>query len=485
MSCSLLFASLIAIPLGILISKYPFLRKVTLNAGGVSQTVPALAMLGFLVPFLGLGALPTIVVLTFYASYPILRSTYTGFEQIPPECSEAAEALGFTPFQKIRFVELPLALPVIISGLRVATAATIGIATVAAFIGAGGLGDFITQGLALNNPSLILLGAIPTAFMALGFDYGISQIENMLRFRKIKSLTFSRLRKGAIFILFFILGYLGVSSFIYSNQPTIIVGSKNFTEQYVLAELIAQLIEKKTDLKVIRKFNMGSTDILHNTLLRGDIDIYPEYTGTAYLTVLNEAPTKEDIFYKVKKAYENQFNVTWLKSFGFSNKPTLAIRRDLSEENNITTMSDLVPYANQMVVVCPPEALKRPDQLPGLKKHYNLTFKKVTQVDPNLMYSAIEHHSADVVSASATDGKLKKHDMTPLIDDKSCYIAYDAAPVIRLETLASHPEILKALEPLLGFLTQEKIIDLNAKVDVDGYPPSKAVSEFLTEFQFL
>lgn len=479
-SFSLFFASLIAIPLGVTITRTSFLRKIFLNVGSISQTIPSLAMLGFLVPLLGLGVIPTIVTLTFYATYPILRSTYTGILSVPPECTEAAEVLGFSTYQKIRYVELPLALPVIISGLRVATASTIGIATVAAFIGAGGLGDFITQGLSLNNSSLILLGAIPTALLALGFDFGISQLESVLRQNKLHSLKLSQLSKSLILAFTLLLtAFIGLTHFSTSSRNSVTVASKNFTEQYVLGELMAQLIEEKTGLKVRRAFNMGSTDIVHQALLKGNIDIYPEYTGTAYLTILNEKPTHDDIFEKVKSQYEEKFGLTWLQPFGFTNKPTLAIIKDLADSHNIDTLSDLQPYAKDLVVSSTPESLKRPDQLPGLKEAYNLEFKKVIQVDPNLIYSSIQHGSADVIVACATDGRLKHYNLRTLRDDKNHYISYDAAPIIRQSVLHEHPEIQKALEPILGLISEKDIIDLNYQVDVEGLPPAKVAREFL------
>lgn len=481
-SCSLFFASLIAIPLGVTITRLTYLRNIFLNIGGVTQTLPSLAMLGFLVPLFGLGFVPTIITLTFYATYPILRSTYTGLENVPPECREAAEVLGFTTIQKIWFVELPLALPVIISGLRVATASTIGIATVAAFIGAGGLGDFITQGLSLNNSSLILLGAIPTALLALGFDFGISQLEKLLHHRKLRSLKMSRLTKIFAIGLFLVVTAFSIFSFSTPSKNTVVVASKNFTEQYILGEIMAQLIEEKTDLNVQRAFNMGSTDIVHQAMLKGKVDMYPEYTGTAYLTVLNEEPTYDNIFDKVKTAYEDKFQVTWLKPFGYANAPTLTITKKLSDIHKIHTLSDLEPYAKNLVISSTPEALKRPDQLPGLKKAYNLEFKKVMQVDPNLIFSAIEHQSADVIVASATDGKLKKHDLVTLKDDKHHYISYEAAPVIRQTVLIKYPEIEQALRPVLGSISNEQMINLNYQVDVEGRSPADVAQEFLKNF---
>ena len=447
-------------------------------------------MLAFLVPFLGLGNAPALVVLTFYAIYPILRSTYTGLKGIPPECIEAADGLGFSNFEKLWWVEFPLALPVIISGMRVATAMTIGIATIAAFIGAGGLGDFITQGLALNDSSLILLGAIPTALLAIAFDYGISQLEIRLNHRKTKLSKIPRVKTflfgTACLILVFWMGTSFFKEYMQKKTEAVVIASKNFTEQYILAELMAQLIEAKTQLKVIRKFNLGATDIVHQALLKGDVDLYPEYSGTAYMTVLNEPQNVDSasILKKVRSAYKEKFNLLWLEPFGFSNSQSLALKKDFAEKHQIHSLSDLALISNDLRIAAPPEFLKRADGFPGLSKVYGLTFKKMMQVDPNLMYSAIENQKVEVIAAFTTDGKLQKHNLVTLKDDKEFYPPYYAAPVIRETILIAHPEIQQVLGPVLGFITEEKMTDLNYRVDVEGRSPAEAVRQFLSEFNF-
>ena len=171
----------IGVPLGIWITRNPVFRRAVLGVAGVIQTVPSLALLAFLLPFLGIGARPAIVALTLYALLPIVRNTYTGIEGVSPPVIEAAKGVGFGNFQRLWMVEMPLALPVIVAGIRTATVICVGIATLSAFIGAGGLGDFINRGLALNNTRLILLGAIPAAILALLFDAVIGIIEKLLR----------------------------------------------------------------------------------------------------------------------------------------------------------------------------------------------------------------------------------------------------------------------------------------------------------------
>ncbi|MDI9638214.1 glycine betaine ABC transporter substrate-binding protein [Geitlerinema splendidum] len=481
------FASAIAIPLGILIARFPVMRTLLLKAGSVSQTIPSLAMLALLVPILGLGFIPTILVLTFYAIYPILRNTYTGLQNIPPEYLEAAEGLGFLSFQKLIYVELPLALPMIISGLRLATATTIGIATIAAFIGAGGLGDFITQGLALNDSNLILLGAIPTAFLALAFDYGISRFENYIYHRKQKIKTASMWKYKSL--LFGGMGFLFLAGYFFltpqgnKESEVIIIGSKNFPEQNILAEIMAQLIEHKTTLKVIRKFNLGSTALVHQALLNGEIDLYPEYVGTAYLTVLKKPwdGTQKDLFTKVKENYKNQFNIRWLAPFGFSNSQSLAVRKDFAEANNLKCLSDLAPLSKNLSVAAPPEFLKRPDGLINLKKAYGFNFKNVIQVSPTLMYVTIEHQKADIIASFTTDGKLRNANLIILKDDKNIYPPYQAAPVLREVVHLKYPQIEKVLSPIFGIISEQKMINLNSKVEEQGQLPSIVAREFLNE----
>jgi osmoprotectant transport system permease protein len=481
---ALLFASCIAIPLGILIQHSPFLRQTILKAGSVSQTIPSLAMLAFLVPFLGLGMAPTLVVLTFYAVYPLLLSTYTGLSNVPRECIEAADGLGFSTYNKLRYVELPLALPVMISGLRVATAMTIGIATIAAFIGAGGLGDFIMQGLSLSNSSLILLGAIPTALLALTLDFGISQLEKQFQNRGVKRSPFAKLlfTCAGVFLLF-ILCFSVFNDLRGRDKDTIIVASKNFNEQNLLAEIISQQIENKTNLRVNRKFNLGTTSIVHHALINGEIDLYPEYTGVAYTNVLQKEMkdnlTDKDVYDSVRSNYKRKFNLVWLKPFGFSNSQSLAIKNKFAEKHHISSISDLASISETISLAAPPDFLKRPDGLPGLNRVYGFKFKDIVQVDPNLMYAAIDNNQVEVIGAFTTDGKLKKHDLITLKDNKKLFPPYFAATVIRAEILEAYPQLYDAMEPLFGAITNEKMIELNAQVEVMGKSPRDVARQFL------
>lgn len=475
----------IGIPIGISTVRIPRIKHAVLAISALLWTIPSLALLAFLIPFLGIGIKPAIVALTIYALLPIIRNTITGMTEIPEASIQAAESLGFTRWQRLRLVELPLALPMIINGVRSATIICVGIATLAAFVGAGGLGDFINRGIAVNNTWLILLGAIPAAILALLFDFMIADFEKMLNTRKR---SHEKKYRGIIGItlacvLFSTLALNMVDAFkSSSNNRTIIIASKNFTEQFILAELMAQLIEKKTNLHVIRKLNLGSTAICHAALIKGEIDMYPEYTGTAYLVVLKEPYQQtppQQLYLKVKQAYLKKYQLIWLPPFGFNNNYALTVRKKLSQENQIFTISQLVSLASQLIIAAPTEFVVRPDGLPALQKYYHLQFKKIKALDPGLMYKAIANKEVDVIQAFTTDTRILTYHLYPLKDDKHIAPSYYAAPIIRATTLKAHPEIRQVLQALLGNINDKTMQDLNYQVDIKKHAVATVARTFL------
>jgi len=311
-------AILVGIPLGICADRVRWLRSPLTGAVGILQTIPSLAMLAILLALLQrIGVVPAIVALTLYALLPIVRNTLTGLEGVPPDVQEAARGIGMTPRQRLWLVELPLSMPVIVAGIRTAAVVSVGIATLSAFIGAGGLGQFINRGLALSNTNLILLGAVPAAVLALIVDGSIAAFQWGLRRKRSRASRFKAaidrsLRPVALAMP---VGLIVAGCFAYfstsassSNSAwgpsaadgmTVRIGTKNFTEQLILGELMAQLIEAHTDLRVERRFNLGGTMICHGALKSGEIDVYPEYTGTALTAIL-----KQSVIADPDQAYE-------------------------------------------------------------------------------------------------------------------------------------------------------------------------------------
>ena len=487
---STLAAILFGMPLGIMAAKFPKVRPYILSSANILQTVPSLALLAFLIPFIGIGTKPALVTLAVYAVLPIIRNTQTGIESISQDILQAAEGIGFKPHQTLFYIELPLAIPFIIAGMRTAAVMGVGIATIAAFIGAGGLGDFIYRGISSNNPGLILLGAVPAALLALLMDNIFGRIETHFAPTSHKTFT-SKARVAvvlAISILLIALGPWIVNKYRYGNVKTVVVASKNFTEQLILGELISELLENRTSFKVIKKLNLGSTEICQEALLRGDIDIYPEYSGTAYLVVLKKSIDdidNDNLFEFVKKEYIDKFNITWLSPLGFSNSEALAVHSDFAEQHSIQTISDLKPHAKKMCMAAPDEFMQRPDGYETIAKGYNLHFKQIKQMESGLMYPAINTREADVITAFRTDGRLHSGKLKLLKDDKKRFPEYDASILVRNALLQDHPELKNALHILSGIIDEQTIKRLNYQVDVEGKSPKKVARKYLLEMKLL
>src|SRR5205807_256997 len=324
---SIAIAIVIALPVGILITRKRRLRAPVLGIANVMQTIPSLALFGFLIPlpFIGgIGPRIAIVALVFYALLPIIRNTVTGILGVDRSVREAAVAMGMTDRQVLFQVELPLAMSVILTGVRVAVVITIGVAIIAAEVGAGGLGEYIFRGLRLNDNRLLLAGAVPSALMALVADFGFGLIEKRFDWstqRQKKSRQ--PLRIVAFAVLLIGVGAMGYATFrglhkrAGSSAAHVTVGSKDFTESVLLAEIVAQMLESK-NVEVDRKFDLGG-NLGHNALLAGNIDLYPEYTGTAFTAILHHQPITDPrvVYEQVKSEYANQFKVEVSPPLGF------------------------------------------------------------------------------------------------------------------------------------------------------------------------
>jgi osmoprotectant transport system permease protein len=495
--CSTIAAMFIGIPLGIYLFRKPWLRNPVLGIAGILQTIPSLAMLAFLLTLLQtIGAWPAIIALTLYALLPILRNTVTGLEGVPAEVMEAARGIGMKEYQELKMVRFPLAAPVILAGIRTAAVIAVGIATLSAFIGAGGLGQFINRGLALSNTPLILMGAVPAALLALIVDFSLGAFEWGIRPQRGKKAVrpfTSLIRHLALSapLLLMLAGatlYLTGPSVQLFNQEgsgketgRIRIGSKNFTEQLILGEILAQLIEARTALSVERVFNLGGTMICHGALVGGAIDLYAEYTGTGLTTILKHPlitdPNKA--LQRVKSIYSERFGVTWLEPFGFNNTYALAVRGRESKKSNWNSISDLKRDAPKLIAGFTAEFAERPDGYPGLQKTYGLGFRAVKDLDPAIMYQAISQGAVDVICAFATDGRIASLGLKTLEDDLRFFPPYYAAPVINDEVMLAHPELIDVLSLLGDRIDDATMRRLNGEVDTGRRSPREVAESFL------
>ena len=474
----------IGIPLGILITRKPRFAPAILGIANALQTIPSLAIFGFLisVPFLGgIGKTPAIVALTVYALLPLIRNTYIGIQNIDPAIREAGKGMGMTDWQLLVQVELPLASSVILAGIRVATVISVGIATIAAAIGGGGLGVFIFRGISTVNNQLILAGAIPAALIALGADFGLGLIEKQLTEKTAVNPRFNRRLAIALSIVTAIIISAITFSF-QSTAQTIIIGSKNFTEQVILGELLAQQIETQTKLKVDRRFNLGGTFICHEAVKSGQISGYVEYTGTAFTAVLKQNPISDPqvVYNQVKQEYAKEFNLEVMPSLGFNNTFAITIRGDEAKRLNLKTISQAAQYTPQWQAGFGYEFLERADGYAGLAKAYGLKFDKPPQqMEIGLMYQALAQKKVDLIAGNSTDGLIPVLNLFVLEDDKKYFPPYQAVPIFNQATLQKYPEVKDAIAKLSGLISNEEMQKMNYQVDNQSRPAEIVVREWL------
>jgi osmoprotectant transport system substrate-binding protein len=267
-----------------------------------------------------------------------------------------------------------------------------------------------------------------------------------------------------------------------SNADKVVIGTKNFTEQVILGEILAQQIESKTKLKVDRKFNLGGTFVCHTALTKGELDIYPEYSGTAFTTILKQKAITDPkkVLETVKTEYKKQFQSEWTAPFGFSNGFAIVIRGDDSRKFNVKTLSQAAAQTPNWQAGFGFEFLNREDGFPGLSKTYNLKFGKPPKtMDLGLLYRALLDQQVDLVAGNTTDGLLSTADLVVLQDDQRYFPPYDAAPVVRTETFQRHPELRKVLDELGGLISEEEMRSLNNRVDAKKEDLKQVVREFL------
>lgn len=475
-------AAIIGIPLGIILTRYPRWGRWILGLANVVQTIPSLALFGFLIPlpFLGgIGARTAIFALILYSLLPIIRNTYAGISGVDPAIREAGRGMGMTDWQLLTQVELPLSLPVIMTGLRLAAVIAVGIATIAAVIGAGGLGMYIVRGVSMVDNQLILAGAIPAGCLALLVDFVLGIAERFLSRRPRINVRY------AIGILVAaLLGIAGilVAAGITKGQKKIVVGSKNFTEQSILGELLAQQVERETGLSVERKLYLGGTLICHYALVAGEIDMYVEYTGTAFTAILKRRPINDarEVYRQIQEAYISSFRVEPTEPLGFNNTFAIIVRGEAARRLNLRTLSGAAGHTPQWKAAFGPEFMEREDGFRGLAAAYNLKFAEPPRImDLGLTYRALADGKVDLIAGDSTDGLIASLDLFVLGDDRHYFPPYEGVPLVRRQALDAHPGLRQALARLGGKISDDMMRRMNYAVDGQHRDSREVVREFL------
>jgi osmoprotectant transport system permease protein len=488
-----------------------------LGTASVVQTIPSLAIFGLLlsVPLLGgIGPTPALVALTLYALLPLLRGLVSGLSLVPPGITEAGRALGLNRRQVLLHLQFPLAIPSLMAALRVATVISVGVATIAAAIGAGGLGVFIFRGIATVNNTLLLAGALPSAAIALAADAALGALEKRLSYQFPKRLRQWRWPMGwpmdwrmgwqgrwaaALLVVLLVAiplawrwGGPGADT-----AATVVIGAKGYTEQLILGELLAQEIEAKTPLRVKREFSLGSTFLVHEALRRGRIDGYVEYTGTAWTAILGQPPLaplpqqqraeqraeqRAKVWQNARQLYSERYGLRLFPSLGFENTFAILIRRADGKRLGLRTISDAVAPARQWTAAFGYEFLNRADGFPGLAQRYGLSFAKPpSAMDLGLTYRALADGRVDLIAGDSTNGLIAVLQLQQLEDDLGYFPPYDAVPVFQEASLRRHPELIAIVEQLAGRLSAATMQKLNAAVDQQRQTPEQVVRRWRQE----
>ncbi len=478
------FATIVGGIIGVLLAEYRRGVKVSLSLINFLYTIPAISMLGFLIPFSGIGNTTAIIALTIYALLPVVRSTYTGLTNIDPIIIEAATGMGSTRKQTLLKVKIPLAMPVIMSGIRNMVIMTIALAGIASFIGAGGLGVAIYRGITINNGAMTMVGSLLIAILALTMDLFLGLIEKKFVVTQKTSKRKLGVLVATIAIIFTV---IIVNIFVPTNKNTIKIATKPMTEQYILGEMLKLLIEQDTDLEVEITHGVGGGSAnIHPAMENGEFDLYSEYTGTGWNAILkHESIYTEDMFDDMNLEYNQRFNMQWVGKYGFNNTYGLAVRKETALKYDLKTYSDLQDISKDLVFGAEYDFFEREDGYNELVKTYNLDFMQTVDLDIGLKYDAITQKNIDVMVIFTTDGKLATSDIVVLEDDKNFYPSYMCVNVIRNQTLKKYPELEEVLNKLTNVISDSEMAQMNNDVETNGKRPKDVAREFLTQKEML
>ncbi len=469
---TILIAGILGLFLGILISEKRKLSGPILGTTNILYTIPSISLLGLLIPLTGIGNVTAIIALTVYALLPMVRNTYAGLTGVDPDILEAAKGMGSTRGQVLRKIKLPLALPIIMAGLKNMAVMTIALAGIASFIGAGGLGVAIYRGITTNNMAMTVIGSLLIAILAFGADLLFTLLEKLSRRRLAIMVTL-------LAVAVAISSLYGLS---FQKDKTIKIATKPMTEQFILGEMLKLVIEENTDVKVeLTKGIGGGTANIHPALIKGDFDLYPEYTGTAWSYVLKKDPLadEEELFKQLVEEYSSQFQLDWVGLYGFNNTYGLVVRQEIAEEHQLKTYSDLAAVSSQLRFGAEYDFFEREDGFDALARTYGFNFLKKVDMDIGLKYNAITNDQIDVMNVFTTDGQLSVAPVTLLEDDKQFYPNYYCGTIVRQDTLEKYPELKAALLKMDQLITNEEMAKMNYQVESEKRNEQEVAREFL------
>ncbi|MCH2323238.1 MAG: ABC transporter permease/substrate-binding protein [Pseudomonadales bacterium] len=467
----------ISIPLGVWAAQSSVVKRPLLTAVSVIQTFPSVAILALVVALLGgqIGLVPAIIALVLYSMLPIVRNTVTGLETVADEVIEAASGIGMSSTQILTKVRLPLALPVIISGIRTAAVWTVGLATLSTLVGATSFGNFIFTGLQTGNLMSVTVGSIAAAIMAVLLDSIIGGIQWLAenRNRQVPAKKYKQVK-------FTVIAMLGVGTAFsaYSLLPQtdvdFTIGGKGFTEQYIIAGLLSAELEA-VGFSVDQRLGMG-TEVVYTATSNDTVDVYLEYTGTVWANIMNNDnnPGHKAVLAGVTDFVEDEEGMINIGVLGFQNRYVLAMRKDRAAELGVTSIEDLIAIAEDLVAAGDLEFFGRPEWI-TLRDTYNIDFAEKLTFDPTLMYTAINERQVDLIAGYTSDGRISAYDLLLLEDPRNALLPYDSF-LLASSAAVENQLFTETLEALVNEISDDEMRQANRIVDVDGGSVSDAVA---------
>ncbi len=474
----------IGLPLGVAAYLNAKARPVILRVVDILQTIPSLALLGILMVFFGAGKVTVIVGITLYSLLPIVRNTQLGLQEVDPGVKEAARGMGMSRLYRLVVVELPLALPTILTGVRIAVVNAIGTAVFAAFVGGGGLGGVITRSIRIQNIGLLLQATGALILIAVAADLIMGWFEGQLRRTR-------RVTKKMWLPVGVVLGaFLVLVPFAGQKPQGLLLYDGDYSETQLMVRMAKLLIEDRTGLEVTIQDQMSQVNNFN--ALKGDnhsCDLMMSYDGTLLTTFLGLDPTDvpegESIYSYADSVAEERYGLRLLQPLGFDNTYAIAVTQAAAEKYALSKISDLQPVAGQLVFGAEHEFFTQEGSMKfnPFSEYYGLRFKDVVSVDVSLKYAAAEKGSFDVTEVYTTDGLNRKAGLVVLEDDKNFFPEYNGAFLIREDTLTrftdTAPELEETLDLLAGKITNEDMVEMTYQVDVQGRSTDEVAKEFL------
>jgi len=473
---SILAGVLISIPLGVFCSRRPKWERVAVTIANVIQTIPGMALLAIMVFALNrTGVLPAWIALVLYSILPILRNTIAGMKTVDPGCIEAADGIGLTQSQRLRIVELPLASPTIIAGIRTASAWVVGAATLAYPVGATSLGDYIFAGLQTTNPVALFVGCVFSAGLALVLDMLLGGLERASQ-RRSKAWALGSIG-GMLAVALSPLLLKAVQprptltateqlaqTSEFTQQRPYVIGGKPFTEQYILIEHLQDTLQeanRQTDVKA----GLGSTVVLQS-LQRGEIDCYVDYSGTLWANEMkrDDNVSSAEMLIDIATELKESSGVLTLGPLGFSNDYVFAMRREQADELGITSLEDLAKHAGDLTAACEIEFWSRPEWK-NVQAEYGMQFGETKSMDATLMYGALLRGDTDVIVGYRTDGRLAADEIVELTDPRFVLPPYDAVLLVS-PRLAKDRAATERLREMVNTISTDQMRDANGMVDI-------------------